>query len=48
MKPEVFGKQGPELTENETVIFDINIIPTNMRHTQIADLKMLYSAWNPT
>ncbi|MDX2362511.1 MAG: lysine--tRNA ligase [Crocinitomicaceae bacterium] len=23
MKPEVFGNQGPELTENETVIFDI-------------------------
>ena len=23
MKPEVFGKKGPELTENEKVIFDI-------------------------
>ena len=23
MKPEVFGKQGPELSENEKLIFDI-------------------------
>ncbi|MBL1279788.1 MAG: hypothetical protein COA33_005930 [Fluviicola sp.] len=23
MKPEVFGKQGPTLTENEKIIFDI-------------------------
>ena len=36
MKPEVFGKKGPDLTENEKVIFDIL---TSKQTMELNDLK---------